>query len=452
VSRFEPVWLPEDRRVGDRASMTMLKHYALCQRSGYLYQLFKGEASTPAMQRGKAGHLAVERAIRAAVEQGEPMIPGDLVKVIANEVLHEVPVPFEEHDRIREGVWRWSTETAVDPSAVVALETLFVLDVDGFEVRCRIDFAELLEDGAVCAVRDWKFALGGVPGFEEIARRRADGTLAAKQMQLILYALVLAFGVPVREEECDACMGLGDVPAVRWRGETEPLPPGEVTMAGDPRHPCAACAGKSRVEIREPFPVATRAQRFDLELVFPLIEDRDGKMVRRPVTLTRLELEEYRESLRALVAQLRRSEETGDWPAMVSDEACSICPSRPSCPIPAELRDYRGSINTVEEFAETMARLEREEAEMRARKKEAREFVKAHGGAVRFDGKVAELVYSESETIPDRDAMFDAVERARLYGEPFDRGDFVRSRGSNAFKTRDVTEDEREEAESVAGD
>src|SRR3954452_280428 len=84
VPRLEPVHFPEDRRVRDRASMTMLKHYALCQRSGYLYQLFKGEASTPAMQRGKAGHLAVERAIRAAVEQGEPMIPGDLVKVIAN--------------------------------------------------------------------------------------------------------------------------------------------------------------------------------------------------------------------------------------------------------------------------------------------------------------------------------------------------------------------------------
>jgi hypothetical protein len=117
------------------------------------------------------------------------------------------------------------------------------------------------------------------------------------------------------------------------------------------------------------------------------------------------------------------------------------------------LRDYRGTINTVEEFAETMARLEREEAEMRARKKEAREFVKAHGGAIRFHGKVAELVFTESEEIKDKQGMWDAVERARLYGEPFDRAEFVKRKGSNNFKTRDVSEDElAEEAETVAGD
>jgi hypothetical protein len=207
MSKFEPVWLPEDRALNDRASMTLLRHYSLCQRSAFFYQRYKGEAETPEMARGKAGHLAVERAIRAAIEQGEPSIPGELVKVIANEALTEIHVPFEEHDRVREGVWRWSTETAIDPGAVVALETLFAFDVDGFQVRCRIDLAELLDGGARAAVRDWKFAVGGVPGYEEIARRRPDGSLAAKNFQLVLYGLALAFGVPVREEECPECCG-----------------------------------------------------------------------------------------------------------------------------------------------------------------------------------------------------------------------------------------------------
>jgi hypothetical protein len=435
VSKFKPVHLPADRALNDRGSMTLLRHYALCQRSAFFYQRYKGEAETPEMARGKAGHLAVERSIRAAIEQGEPSIPGELVKVIANEALTEIHVPFEEHDRVREGVWRWSTETAIDPGAVVALETLFALDIDGFQVRCRIDLAELLDGGARAAVRDWKFAVGGVPGYEEIARRRPDGSLAAKNFQLVLYGLALAFGVPVREELCpDRCVG---------GYHTEKPGGGGAWVA------CDVCGGKGTVEIPEPFPIAARAQQFDLSLVFPLIEDRDGKMVTRDVTLTRLELEEYRESLRALVAQLRGSERTGDWPAKISDAACSICPARPLCPIPAELRDHRGTINTVDEFAEAMSVLEREKADHRARSTEARNFVKAHGGSLRFGDKVAELVFSEPEEIRDKDAMFEAIERARLYGEPFDRAKFVKPKGRNDFKTRDITLDEIEEA--VAG-
>lgn len=435
MTAFSRVQLPDDRKLNGRASMTMLKHYALCQRSGFLYQLYRGEASTPEMARGTAGHLAVQRSIAAAIEQGEPTIPGDVVKVIANEALTEVHVPIEEHDRVREGVWRWSTETAIDPSAVIALETLFELDVDGLKVRCRIDLAQLLEGGAAVSVKDWKFSVGGVPTFEEIARKRPDGTLAAKQMQLVLYALALAYGVPVREEWCPVCDGNG------MTGSVGAERPDDIAV-------CTNCH-RGRIETPEPFPLAARAQRFDLELAFPLIEDREGKMVRRPVSLTRLELAEYHESLRALVAQLRSSEDTGDWPAKVSDEACSICPSRPSCPIPVELRDHRGEINTMEQAAEAAAKLHREKAEHRARQAELRNFAKAHG-PIPFDGMVFELVYSESEEIKDREGMFAAMERAVQYGEPFDRASFVRVKGRNDSKIRDLTPDEIEEA--VAGD
>jgi hypothetical protein len=155
--------------------------------------------------------------------------------------------------------------------------------------------------------------------------------------------------------------------------------------------------------------------------VFPLIEDRDGKMVTRDVSLTRLELEEYRESLRALVAQLRESERTGDWPAKISDEACSICPSRPCARSPRSLRDHRGTINTVDEFAEAMSVLEREKADHRARSTEARNFVKAHGGSLRFGDKVAELVFSEARRSGTRTRCSRRSSGRRLYGEPFER-------------------------------
>ena len=95
-----------------------------------------------------------------------------------------------------------------------------------------------------------------------------------------------------------------------------------------------------------------RARRFDMEFVYPGIEDREGRMLRRSMSLTRPELDEYRESLRGLIARLRHSEDSGDWPAVVSDEACSICPTSQECPIPRELRDHRGEIRSVEQAAE----------------------------------------------------------------------------------------------------
>lgn len=399
--KFQPVNLPDDRRLDGRASQTFLRHYQGCPRSGFLYAKYKGEASTVELVRGRAVHEINERGTNLALEQGEPYVPPDIVKVIVNEVLAEQQVPFAEHDYIRECAYRWAANTAFPPAdQVLAVERLLVMDVAGYEIRMKVDYAEMLEGGAAVHVVDYKSARA-MPAQEEISRRRPDGTLAAKSFQLVLYALGLRYGLPVRVEE-----HLGE-----------------------------------RVEIREPFPLAERAQRFDLDFVFPGIEV-GGEMGRRSMTLTPLELEEYRASVEALLANVRRSEETGDWPAIVSDAACSECPSRPECPIPRELRDHRGTINTMDEAAEAAQVLEREKAEHRARQAELRSFAKAHGGAVPFGKKVWELVTSDSERIGDKDAMFAAVERARLYGEEFDRSRFVKTVTRTDFVARDMTVEE----------
>jgi hypothetical protein len=422
--RFQPVTLPKS--LDGRASQTFLRHYALCPRSGYLYALHKGLESTAEMQRGSALHAVLERSIQTTMDQGEQFIPGELVKVIVGEVLAdpEFAVPVEEHDYLREMAWRWASEFSMDPHNVIALETLFELDIAGWKVRCRIDFAESVEEDRAVRVEDYKSSRAAPP-FEEISRKRPDGTRAAKNFQLVLYALALAFGVPVREDPCDVCEGVG------WRTHAD----------GSSPEPCLWCDGKGRVETPEPFPIASTADRFDLEFVYPGIENREEKMLRRPVSLTRAELDEYRVSLEGVVRRVEHSEETGDWPAVVSDEACSICPAAQECPIPRELRDHRGTINTLEECAEALEVLHREQQEIRARQSEIRRFVKDRG-PVRFGDMVAEIGHTVAETIRDKDGMFEAQDRAVRFGEPFDRSAWLKVEDRFPLVKRDLTADE----------
>jgi hypothetical protein len=403
MSRFKPVFLPADRDLNGRASQTFLRHYAACPRSGYLYQLHRGETRTREMERGKALHAVLERAVRTALEHDEPAIPPELVKVIADEVLADpaYAVPFEEHDRVREMAYRWASEAGIDPGAVVAVETLFALDIAGVEVRCRVDFAELVERGEVVKVQDYKSSMAAAP-FDEVARKRPDGTLAARSFQLVLYALALAFGVPVREE-----------------GE-----------------------GDERVETREPFPIAGRARHFDLEYVYPALEGRDGRMIRRPMSLTRLELDEYRVSLEGIVRRALISQSSGDWPAVVSDQACAECPASAECPIPAEVRDWRGLIDSPERAADALERRAVVKAEQAAISRELRAYVAANGPVHFGNGMVAEIGQRSSERIADKDALFAALERSVRYGEPFDRGQFVKAVDSFSLVERRVSVDE----------
>lgn len=431
---FRSVHLPEDRQLNGRVSQTMLAKYDRCPRNAFLYALYKGEGQTVEMVRGRAFHMIVERAVKAAVEHGEVTIPADIVKVIADEVLASEHVPISEHDRLREMSFRWASETALDPSAVIACETFFAWEVGGYQVRARIDYAELIEDGAAVVVRDWKSSRAAPP-FEEVSRKRPDGSFAARHFQLVLYALMLAFGVPVRVEEweCHICHGRG------WH-TGGPGNDGPEAI----RVPCSLCneTGARRSEIPEPFPVAARAQRFELEFVYPGIEDREGKMLRRQLTLTRLELEEYRTSLEGLLTRLAHSEESGDWPAVVSDAACTECPASSECPIPAELRDHRGVMNTSEQVAEALEKRYVEKAVNGAIQKEIRAFVKAHGPVPFGAGMVAEIGHTSSERIADKDAMFEAQERAVRYGEPFERHKFVKTVDSFPLVERALSADE----------
>jgi hypothetical protein len=434
--KFKPVHLPADRRLNGRASQTMLRHANGCMRSGYLYALYKGEAQTVEMVRGSALHAVCERATKLAVDQGEAYIPADLAKVVLDEVLAEYHVPIEQHDFLRECVWRWASETAFSPADVIAVETLLVMQLEGFEVRMKVDYAELLEQGAAVHVIDFKSSRS-MPQQEEVARRRpADGSLMAKNFQLVLYALGLAYGVPVRMEPCLVCDGAGRLSLA----VEDPVLAGMGTAL---LKDCDACRGSGTREVHEPFPLAGRAQRFDLEFVYPGIEDKStGLMQRRAMSLTRLELEEYLLSLTALLKRVRAAEETGDWPAVVSDAACSECPAPSACPIPAELRDHRGTINSHEQAAEALEVLDRRKAVDAAIRREVKAFAK-HNGPVRWGAdRVSEFVSTFAEEIKDREGMFGALQRAVDFGEPFDRSVWVREKHGTSFRDRTLSADE----------
>jgi hypothetical protein len=244
----------------------------------------------------------------------------------------------------------------------------------------------------------------------------------AKNFQLVLYALGLAFGTPVRIEPCLVCSGGAD----HWSGRE-----------------CPSCEGHGVHEVPEPFPLAGQAQRFDLAFVFPGIENKDGEMGRRAMSLTRTELSEYMESLRGLLKRLGESEESGDWPAQVSDDACTECPARSLCPIPAELRDHRGTINTVEQAREAQEKLDRVRAESDAISREIKSFCKAQGIDLRFGrDKVREWTVTETEKIVDREGFMLAVERAAEFGEPLDRSRFIKTAKGTGFSIRTLTADE----------
>lgn len=332
-----PLHLPADRALNDRISLTGLRHYANCPHSGYLYAKYKGEARTDRMVAGSAFHEVADRAVRLCIAQDEKKIPAEVAKALVAEVLAEMPVRVEDHDRIREMAYRFAEEWEVNPQHVVACETLFVVELAGWQVRCRIDYSEV--KGARCYIADYKTSRAA-PSYEDISRKRPDGSRAAKNMQLIMYTVAMAYGRPVRID------------------------------ADGVEHP-------------EPFGVADRAQTFDMEFVYPAI-DIDGKMLRRGVTLTRLELGEYRDSIASVLHRLRQSETDGEWPAVVSEAACSECPAEGECPIPRSVRSPVDEVESEEQAREESEAWHRIKAEQTARRAAIKKWVKANGESLRF--------------------------------------------------------------------
>lgn len=421
---FAPVFL--DEPLNNTASMTFLRHTNMCPRSGFLYRKHRKDPRQAVnMLRGSALHAFHERATKAIIEAEEQTIPPELAKAILAEVLREYPVPLEEHDYCREYAYRWAGEFVLRPDErVVSVERMFVLELGGWTLRCKVDLA-MADELNRLYIADWKSGRGA-PANDEITRRRPDGTLAAKAFQLVVYVLAVVFGRPA--ELCRTCSVPGAV--VLWEER------------GDPR--CGTCGaegdmlGRSWVAGEQ---VARGCEEAIAEYVFPGIEDSEGRILRRPAGLTRLEMLEYRESLQLLLEQVGERERSGDWPAVVSDAACDECPCKAECPIPVELRDLHGQINTVEEAREALARRHVTQARDRALGRELRAFMEQQldGEEIRYGNRVAAIVPREATKV-DREKLFEAL----ADGMPLDeaREKFVKTSIGTQFAERDLKPDE----------
>jgi hypothetical protein len=421
VSRFPLVFL--DEPLGNRVSQTALRLFNQCERSGYLALKYRRvEAQTVEMVRGSCVHAIKERAIKAMLAAGERSMPPELVKAEAQAAFEEFPVPVEEHDLIREEAHRWAGEFQLfQDERVVAVETLFVLEVADWTVRCKVDFGTVRQsdDGPVIHVEDWKSGRGVLP-FDAVSRKRKDGTLAARNFQLILYILAMVFGRPVTVElvECTECDGAPDAPV------------------------CSTCDGSRLMRVeRVGEQVARGCQKAEAEFVYPGVENAQGLMMRRPVDLTRLEMLEYLESLEALVKRLAHAEQSGEWDAVSSEKACDECPARRECPIPATLRDFLGEINTPEQAAEALQKRLVERKRDGALGREIRAFVKAQPGSrVVYGDRVAEIVPTRKEEIRDKDGFYAALAEGTPLEEA--REKFVRVVEGTTFNDRELSEDE----------
>jgi hypothetical protein len=293
----------------------------------------------------------------------------------------------------------------------------------------KVDFAELSEDGGLCAVRDYKTSFY-VPGLSDVTVRMPDGRLAPTSFQLILYSLGLVHGFPVHDRPCGVCEGSGTVTiAYHLAGD----------QTGEDLGDCPECGGRGKVEERDPFPLAGRATVVDAAEVYPAHLHDDG-LPERGGLIRREELPDHLASIEAVVARMDAALESWEFDA-VDGSHCSECPARAECPLPAHLRDFRGRINTPDELSEAARVYFRRKDELAADWREIRTVAGIHGPVQFGADQVLEFATQETRRT-DTEGLMEAAQRAAEYGEPLDPDEFVKASVSTRLRKRKLSPDE----------
>lgn len=379
----------------ERFSQTLLGHADKCRRSAYLYLKHQGGGSRHELDLGTAFHAFAERATNVLIEHGEPALDPDTGKVLMREVLDENPQLTVtcngkvSEDKLGEMVYHWCVGFPLNVASIVAVERKFVMELGGRWVSGKVDVASIAQD--VGRVRDYKttFNLPSQEEFEE-------------SWQTAFYGVLLVYGRPVEGEYVDAA-------GIRNEVLGEPL--------GD------------------------RLQWIDIGETFPRYLDKEGRLVERHHTLSRLELDNFRDRAARLVEQFSAQLETWKLPA-VSGSHCQRCPCEPECPLPRELRRFAGAVNSREEAEEAAEWAVRMGDRVSAAKKELREWAKLHGTPLRAGRDQAfDFGYVESREV-DWEALQDGIERSVRFGEAFDLSLYRKTRKSSPFNVRKLSAEE----------
>lgn len=428
--KLEPV---EPIKVPSRFSMTMLQRDDVCPRSSYLGAKYRNGPSSHPLDRGTLFHASAERLMADLMRSGErqlspedPAGAASMTAAIVDEVLRGRPdlvVPRAEVDAVREMMFHVACGYDVEPESIGGLELLMVLDLDcGWTVSGRLDLISL-PSGELGQVDDWKTSQA-MPAQEEYEH----------SLQPWVYAVLLCFGSPVRFEDCANCGGVGHA----WFGD-----PSSTTEV-----PCDVCDGKGQVEVRgEPFGHGLKGVLAREIYPRPRLRD-DGTLHRREMLLARTAIADFRADLERQCAVLGERFVSWDFPAR-SGSWCSICPAPHECPLPEELRDYAGTINTREQAEEAWELALHAKARIAAVEREVKTYAKAHAVPIRVGDEQWEWEPSEGRALrkngrgSDWDGLQSAVVDAVEWGKPFDVRDWVKPTVSNGFKKTRVMEGSR---------
>lgn len=308
-------------------SQTLMAKHNHCPRSAFYSR--KYQTSSVQMDRGTAFHHFAQRATEVMIEQGEPIMPGEVAREMADAIMaehKELVLPTEEQDAVRLMAWNWAEATVLDLEAIVGVEIPLEMEINGWRFTCRID---LLEVGAnTLYPSDYKTSLN---------IRKKEDVLRGFQGQA--YGLVLLDGVH-RETKLSLGAGINDI----WFWEK-----------------------------------------------YPRYRTDEGPLIQREAVWSRSELAEFRGSLERNIEQFEESLTSGKWDAR-DGSWCAECPAPNECPIPAHLREVE-TVDTNAEAEDAFSQLMALEREKGRYQTTCREWVKETGqpiivGDFAFDAKV----------------------------------------------------------------
>ena len=464
--------LPEDQRPErpSRLSQTMLRHFANCRHSAYLYLKFRGGPGSHQMERGTALHRVAERMGKEALETGEPTVPHELVREIVNEVVADpdILIAPSEIDGLHVQAYHLAQALAFDPETLVGIERKVVMEIGGWRIVGKIDVAWVVE--LTAGVRDYKTTMNlpdnsaWGPGITDDGKKRIRRFL----FQALLYALLLKYGRPV--SRCDTCEGRGYAAtdcgfcggkpvgdAATWL-DGKPRPAAACPRCGETSEWCVDCDGAG--EIIEDTPLAPRAEKFDVGEWYPayMYEDDQGaqRLVERSTVIELPELENHRRWLEALVGKVDHAFESGEWPA-VPGSHCNECPAQRLCPIPAVLRERAfdpetGEVIVVDSNEAARAalalrdRLNADAAELWEQAKawaDQGNVIVVGDQVYEFQPQTTKSVKKKGGNRTDWDGFLEAIEHAASTGEPFPVEKWIKETTSTRFKKRALRPDEK---------
>lgn len=419
-----------------------------------------------------------------ASPEGEAKAVATSMAALVAEVLREHPdlvVARREVDDVRELAYHWAIGYDVDPQDVAGVEQLFVLDLQcGVRISGKLDVAALLGVD-VAQVDDYKTGRA-MPTQEEY-----EGSV-----QPWFYAVLLCFGTPVDVHACPAGCGRdwpigSDCEVCEGRGyvEVKREPVGQYVQGVRMRelYPSAKLRDDGTLHRREMFVHRTLVADYlaDLEEKAARLLARFGTKVERCPSChgeptLRCDCDCYPGSTGERIACEGRGlaqcsgcggpekppvehvaapcatcdgrgvivDGSWDFPAR-SGSWCSMCPAAHECPLPEELRDHAGTVNTLAQASEAWAKTQLAKTQLAAIEKEVKTFAKAHDVAIvvgdlswRWEPKTGRAVRKKRGR-SDWDGLVDAVVEAAEFGVPFDVSEFVVPTSGSEFKKSKVT-------------